>query len=99
MLLASEVNKWHWVITWDNPVPPNSSKMLAALGRLGKLTSLQTKTTVLLAPRKFVSAARIRRVIVAHLHPMKGNAVYVNLRTKNAWHYGKVTGHHWQKVN
>ncbi len=30
---------------------------------------------------------------------MKGNAVYVNLRTKNAWHYGKVTGHHWQKVN
>jgi hypothetical protein len=99
MSLVSEVKKWHWVITWDNPVPADSSKMRSALGRLGKLTPLQTKTTVVLAPLRFVTAAKIRKVIVAHLHPTRGNAVYVNLRTKNAWQYGVTTGYNWEKVN
>ena len=99
MLLVSEVKKWHWVITWDNPVPADSSKMRAALAKLGKLTSLQTKTTVVLAPRQFVTVSKIRRVIVAHLHPTRGNAVYVNLRTKNARQYGVTTGYTWHKVN
>jgi hypothetical protein len=53
-MLISEIRGWQWAITWDNPIPPDSSKMLRALSGLGKVTRVNTKTTVLLAPAKHV---------------------------------------------
>lgn len=98
MALQSEIKGWHWVITYDNPLPPNSSTMIAALGRLGKLTRVQTKTTYVLAPKRNVGWQRVRQAIESCLHPQKGNAVYVNLRTGRAFEYGRVTGYSWRRV-
>ena len=97
-MLISEINKWHWAISWDNPLPANSSSMLKALGRLGKLTKVQTKTTVVLAPKASVDVAQIRQAIVQNLHPNKGNAFYVNLKSGNARSYSSKTGK-WTKAN
>ena len=58
-MLISEIKRWQWVITWDNPKPANSSTMYSALARLGNVTKIQTKTTVLLAPRAGVSIETI----------------------------------------
>lgn len=90
---------WHWVITWDNPKPANSSALLGALSALGKLTQVQTKTTYVFAPRKNVTWQQIRAAIVANLHPHKGNVCYVNLRTGLAWEWGRLSGHKWRRVN
>ena len=98
-MLISEINKWHWVISWDNPLPADSSGMLKALARLGNLTKLDTKTTVILAPRSTVRIARIRSVIVANLNGNTGNAFYVNLRTSNAFQYSKKNGYRWKIMN
>ena len=101
-MLISEIRGWHWVITWDNPLPADSSAMLAALRSLGRLTSVQTKTTYLLAPKKGVGWRQIRAAIEANLHPQKGNVTYVNLRSKGAFEWvewGGKTGHRWRKVN
>lgn len=98
-LLVSEIQKWHWAISWDNPVPADSSAMLAALSALGKLTKLQTKTTVILAPRGNVPVSSIRKAISSNLHPTKGNAFYANLRTGNIFEWGSNTGHKWHKAN
>jgi hypothetical protein len=97
-MLISEVRGWHWAITWDNPVPADSSAMLAALGKLGKLTDVQTKTTYMLAPKKSVGWQQIRKAIVSNLHPKKGNAFYVNLRSGMSFEYGSSTGFLWKKV-
>ncbi len=97
-MLISEIRGWHWAITWDNPDPPDSSKMLKALNQLGHLTTVQTKTTVLLAPKVGVGWQRIRAVIVTNLHQKKGNAFYVNLRTRRAFQWGRKTRFHWKKV-
>lgn len=98
-MLLSEVKKWHWLISWDNPVPANSSAILAALRQLGKLTGPQTKTTVILAPKKHVGWQKIRLAISNNLHPKKGNAVYINLKTRGAYHYGSMTNHKWKRLN
>ena len=45
-MLISEIRGWHWAITWDNPDPPDSSKMLKALNQLhryGKRYKLKSK--------------------------------------------------------
>lgn len=39
-MLISELKGWHWAITWDNPIPADSSAMLAALSALGNLTAV-----------------------------------------------------------
>ena len=72
--------------------------MLAALGRLGKLTDVQTKTTYMLAPKQSSTWRDIRKAIVANLHPKKGNAFYVNLRSGLSFEYGSQTGFKWKKV-
>ncbi len=97
-MLISEIRGWHWAITWDNPDPPDSSKMLKALRQLGHLTTVQTKTTVLLAPKVGVGWRRIRKVIEANLNKNKGNAFYANLRTHRAFQRGRNTGFRWRKV-
>src|SRR5260221_4486586 len=38
----SEIRGWQWLITWDNPIPADSSAMLRALGNLGRVTKVQT---------------------------------------------------------
>jgi hypothetical protein len=53
-MLISELKEWHWAITWDNPQPADSSALLSTLGSLGRMTSVQTKATVLLAPKATV---------------------------------------------
>ena len=97
-MLISEIKGWHWAITWDNPRPADSSAMLKALGRLGKITRTQTKTTVLLAPKASIGWRDIREAIIENLHPSKGNAFYANLRTQRAFQWGSKTGHRWQRV-
>ena len=97
-MLISEIRGWHWAITWDNPNPADSSTMLKALSRLGRVTKTQTKTTVLLAPKVGVDWRRIRKVIVDNLHREKGNAFYANLRTHGAFQWGRNTRFHWKKV-
>jgi len=99
MSLLSEIKKWHWVITWDNPQPADSSAMLKALSGLGKLTQVQTKTTYVLAPKLGVTWRRIRKAIVTNLHPSKGNVCYVNLRSGLAFEFGSRTGRKWRRVN
>ena len=97
-MLVSEIKGWHWAITWDNASPADSSSMLAALGALGNLTEVQTKTTCLLAPKSGVTWRKIRSAIEVNLHPKKGNALYVNLRSGKVFQRGKRTGHKWKKV-
>ena len=97
-MLISEVRGWHWAITWDNPFPADSSTMLAALGMLGTLTSVQTKTTYMLAPKSTVGWRDVRKAIVANLAPKKGNAFYVNLRSGLSFEFGSATGFLWKKV-
>lgn len=97
-MLLSEIHGWYWAITWDNPRPANSSAMLAGLKRIGRVTRLAAKTTVLLAPKANVGWRQIRGVLVTNLHPQKGNVVYVNLRTKRAFQWGSNTGFKWKRV-
>jgi hypothetical protein len=97
-MLKSEIKQWHWAITWDNPHPADSSKMLKALRGLGRVTRTQTKTTVLLAPKAKANWRQIRRLIESNLHPSRGNAFYANLRSQKAFEWGSKTGHVWKKV-
>lgn len=97
-MLISEIKGWHWAITWDNPMPADSSAMLKALQSLGKITEVQTKTTVLLAPKSNVKWPEIRAAIEKNLHPEKGNVFYVNLRSGKTFEYGSKTGRKWKKV-
>ena len=71
-MAESDIKKWHWAITWDNPFLADSSSMLAALSKLGVLTAVQTKTTYILSPKKNVTWHQIRTALVANLHPQKG---------------------------
>jgi hypothetical protein len=98
-MLYSEIKGWHWMITWDNPVPANSSAIVAALSALGKLTKVQTKTTYILAPRKDVGWRQIRRALTQNLHPRKGNVAYVNLKSGAAFEWGRNSNFRWRGVN
>ncbi len=97
-MLISELNGWHYIITWDNPVPPNSSAILAALRLLGKVTQLNTKTTVALSPRASTTYRDVRHAIESNINPKTGNAVYVNLKSGKAFHIGKKTKHLWKSA-
>ena len=97
-MLKSEVMGWHWAITYDNPVPADSSSMITALNQLGKLTKVQTKTTWLLAPSSGVTWRQIRKAIIDNLHPKKGNVLYVNLRSGKSFEWGRNTGFKWRRV-
>jgi hypothetical protein len=98
-VLYSEIKGWHWMITWDNPRPADSSGIVGALSALGKLTKVQTKTTYILAPRRHVSWQQIRNALIQNLHPRKGNVAYVNLRTGGAFEWGRNTNFRWRRAN
>lgn len=42
-MLISEVRGWHYFISWDNPLPADSSAMLQSLSELGRLVSYRQK--------------------------------------------------------
>ena len=96
MKLKRQLREWHWAITYDNPLPANSSSMIEALSALGELTRVQTKTTWMLATREGVTWRHVRNAITNNLHPRKGNALYVNLRTGKAYEWGANTGRRWR---
>ena len=98
-MLISEIKGWHWAITYDNPMPANSTALLAALKKLGRLTAVQTKTTYLLAPKKQVNWRQIRAAITMHMHHTRGNIFYVNLRSGGAFEWGKNTQFKWRRLN
>jgi hypothetical protein len=97
-VLISEIKKWHWVITYDNPINGNYNSLPLALNRLGKVTKVRTKTTFVFAPKIKTTISQIRNAISSNLHPTKGNAFYMNLRTSNArtWSASKKK---WIKTN
>jgi len=97
-MLISEIQGWHYFISWDNPVPADSSAMLEALGALGKITELQTKTTVALSPRISTKWRDVRNAIKSNLHLGKGNAFYVNLRSGKGFQIGSQTEHLWKQT-
>lgn len=97
-MLMSEIQGWYYFISWDNPVPADSSSMLKALRTLGKVTSLHTKTSVVLAPKAKVTWRDVRAAIAQNLHSVKGNAFYVNLRSGKGFHYGAKTKWLWKKA-
>jgi hypothetical protein len=98
MQLISGVQGWFYFISWDNPHPADSSSILASLRKLGKVTTLQTKTSVALAPKKSKKWRDVRRAIERNLHPKKGNAFYVNLRSGRAFQLGRKTNRRWKEV-
>lgn len=97
-MLTSELKGWYYLITWDNAVPTDSSTLKDALRRIGRISELQPRTTVLFAPRAGVAGPALRRTISAHLHPRKGGAAYSSLRSKAVWEFGRRTGGTWRKV-
>jgi hypothetical protein len=64
--LISDVKDWHWLITWDNPIPANSSAMIGTLSALGKVRLVYTKTTVVLAPLKKSKWRKINHTGIAY---------------------------------
>ncbi len=97
-MLISEIQGWHYFISWDNPVPADSSAMLNALRALGKVTRLRTKTTVALSPRASTKWRDVRNAIKKNLSPQKGNAVYVNLRSGKCFQIDAHTKRLWKQV-
>ena len=87
-MLISEIQGWYYFISWDNPVPANSSAILKALEALGKVTPLHTKTSVALAPKSKTTWRDVRAAIDQNLSPISGNAFYVNLRSGKGFHFG-----------
>ena len=82
-MLYSEIRGWQWMITWDNPVPADSSAIIAALQKLGRVTKLETVTTHIFAPKKRVNYHQIRAALTANLNPTTGKVAYTNLKTGN----------------
>ena len=72
--------------------------MFAALRRLGKVTKLQTKTTIALSPTSTTTWADVRAAIKSNLNPAKGNAIYVNLRSGKVFQIGRRTRFLWKSV-
>lgn len=79
-------------------MPADSSAMLNALRKLGNVTRLQTKTSVVLSPRVGKRSWHVREAIKSNLHPIKGNAFYVNLRTTKAFQIGRKTKWLWRSA-
>lgn len=71
-MLLSEIQGLALLHFVGNPVPANCSAMLKALLALGKLTRLQTKTTVALSPFSSTTWRDVRNAVKSNLHPTKG---------------------------
>jgi hypothetical protein len=86
------------MISWDNPVPADSKRMLRQLKKHGRLRKSEPKTTVALTPHGRTDWRKIRRTIIRNLHPSRGNAMYANLNTRRAFEYGRSTNYMWRSV-
>ena len=98
-MLLSEVKGWHYFISWDNPQPADSSSMLKDLERLGKVRSLETKTSVVLSPKRKTTYHHVREAIKKNLNRENlktGKAFYVNLRSGQGFEIGKSTKWKWR---
>jgi len=99
-MLWSEIVKWQWAITWDNAAPNrNSAPLRAALGSLGRIDDLATKTTVILSPKVGVTEAQIKAAITQNLDPTTGSASLTDLQTRDVWEWGPNTQQTWNKAN
>lgn len=88
------------MISWDNPVPADSKRMIRQLKRHGRIRRTEPKTTVSLTPYgRRVDWRKIRRTIVRNLHPSRGNAMYANLNSRKAFEYGRSTNYQWRRVS
>ena len=85
------------VISWDNPVPANSKRMIRQLKNTAALRK-RAKTVVALTPCGQKYWRKVRRTIVSNLHPSRGRAVYANLNSRRAFEYGRSTGYKWKEV-
>lgn len=97
-MLISEIHGWHYFVSWDNPTPADSRTMLKALRKLGRVTTLQTKTTVALAPRSSTHWQHVRDAIYDNLHSINGNAIYVNVRTGKGFQISANTNWRWKSA-
>jgi hypothetical protein len=97
-MLISEVKGWHYYISWDNPVPANSSAMIKALAALGKVSSLKTKTSVVLSPRSTVGYRDVRSAISGNLNQKTGSAFYVNLKSGRGFQISHKTNWLWKSA-
>lgn len=97
-MLLSEIQGLHYLISWDNPQPADSSSMLRALRKLGSVTRVAIKTTVTLSPKATVNWGDVRAAVKSNLHPIKGRAVYVNIKTGKTFHVGRSTKWLWVRV-
>src|SRR2546430_3641349 len=86
------------VISWDNPVPANSKRMVRQLKKHGRIRKSEPKTTVALTPHGQTNWRKIRRTIERNLHPSQGRAMYANLNSRRAFEYGRSTGYKWRNV-
>lgn len=97
-MLISEVKGWHYFISWDNPNPADSSAILAALGKLGSVTQLKTKTSVVLSPKADVTWQQVRDAIKSNLNRKTGSAFYVNLRSGKGFQISHRTRWLWRSA-
>ncbi len=97
-MLISEVKGWHYFISWDNLVPADSSAILAVLGTLGNVTSLKTKTSVVLSPKVRVTWRQVRAAIKNNLDNKNGSAFYVNLRSGKGFQISQHTKWKWKSA-
>lgn len=98
-MLSPESILRYFVISWDNPQPANSKGMIRSLRRLGRLSSIYTKTSVLLDPKNGVTWRQVRQTIEGNLNTDKGNAFYVNIMSKKTFQIGPRTGYIWKPLH
>lgn len=96
-MLISEIQGWYYLISWDNPIPANSSAILKSLSSLGRVTKLQTKTTVALSPKASTKWRDVRHAIENNLSRPTGNALYINLRSGKGFQIGAKTKYGWKQ--
>jgi hypothetical protein len=95
-MLISEVQGWHYYISWDNPLPADSSAILRALRKLGRVKQLTTRTSIVLSPRSSTTWHDVRNAIKNNLNPTNGKAFYVNLRSGKGFQIGDQTKWLWK---
>jgi hypothetical protein len=94
-----KAKKWHYFISWDNPYPADSRTMLRDLRCIGAVTRLQTKTSIALIPYEETTWQDVRDAIKNNLHPRRGKAFYVNLRSGRGFEIGRATAFKWKQVS
>jgi hypothetical protein len=98
--MTRNTNRRPLVISWDNPVPADSKRMIRHLKRHGRVRRTEPKTTVSLVPYgRRIDWRKIRRTIVRNLNPSRGNAMYANLNSGRAFEYGRSTNYKWRQVS